>query len=65
MSKTLNMYITKFDYADKTCLVLSNVGSGIPLSSFTTVIGTAVGIENASNASSLMFVITNRIVVET
>ena len=42
-----------------------NVGSGIPLSSFTTVIGTAVGIENASNASSLMFVITNRIVVET
>ena len=63
MSKTLNMYITKFDYADKTCLVLSNVGSGIPLSSFTTVIGTAVGIANAS--ISLMFVITIRIVVET
>ena len=57
------MYITKFDYAYKTCLVLSKVVSGIPLSSFTTVIGTAVGIANAS--ISLMFVITIRIVVET
>ena len=63
MSKTLNMYITKFDYAEKTCLVLSKVVSDIPLSSFTTVIGTAVGIANAS--ISLMFVITIRIVVET
>ena len=29
MNKTLNKYITVFDYADKTLLVLPGTGSGV------------------------------------
>ena len=44
MSNTLNKYITTIDYADKTLLILSGGSSDVSLCSFTTFIGTAVGI---------------------
>ena len=48
MSKTLNKYSTVLNYAGKTLLVLSEADSCIFQFSFTIVIGTPVGIANAS-----------------
>ena len=59
MSKTLNKYVTVLNYADKTLLVLLGARTGFLLSSFTTVIGTPVGIASAS--ISLVSVISNGI----
>ena len=59
MSETLNKYVAALNYADKTLLVLLGARTGFLLSSFTTVIGTPVGIASAS--ISLVSVISNGI----
>ena len=61
MNKTHNKYITAFNYADKTLLLLPSATSGVSLLSFTTVIAMPVGIANASSVS-LVFCIVNGIV---
>ena len=43
-SKKLNRYVTIFDYIDKILNFLSAKTSGISIISFTSVIGTSVGI---------------------
>ena len=60
MSKTLNKFVTAFDYAEKTLLVLSGASSGVSLCSFTNVIGTPAGIASAS--ISLVFFISSGII---
>ena len=60
MVKTINKYITTLNSASKTLLVLSSASSGYSLCSFTTVIGTIVGI--VSTSSSLVFLISNGVV---
>ena len=52
-SKKLSKYVTIFDYIDKILIVLSATTSGISIISFTSAIGTSVGIVNAS--STLIF----------
>ena len=47
-SKKLNRYVTIFDYIDKILIILSATTSGISIISFTSVIGTSVGIVSAS-----------------
>ena len=47
-SKKLNKYVTIFDYIDKTLIILSATTSGISIISFTSAIGTSVGIVSAS-----------------
>ena len=47
-SKKLNKYVTIFDYMDKILIALSATSSGISIISFTSVIGTPVGITTAS-----------------
>ena len=47
-SKKLNKYVTIFDYIDKILIILSATTSGISIISFTSVIGTSVGIVSAS-----------------
>ena len=56
MSKSLNKYIPPLDYADRTLLALSGASNGVSLYSFTTVIGTRVGIASASIS---LFLISN------
>ena len=48
MSKRLRKYIAFLDYFDKFLIVLSATGGSISITSFATVIGTAVGIASAS-----------------
>ena len=48
MSKRLSKYIASFDYFDKSLIVLSATSGRISIASFETVIGTPVGIANAS-----------------
>ena len=59
INNILNNYVTVLYYADETLVVLSGIGSGFPLFSFTTVIGTPVAI--ASACISPVFLVTNRI----
>ena len=47
-SKKLNKYVARFDYIDKILIILSAKTSGISIVSFTSVIGTSVGIVSAS-----------------
>ena len=47
-SKKLNRYVTIFEYIDKILIILSATTSGISIISFTSVIGTSVGIVSAS-----------------
>ena len=47
-SKKLNKYVTIFDYIDKILIILSATTSRISIISFTSVIGTSVGIVSAS-----------------
>ena len=49
-SKKLNKYVTTFDYIDKILIILSAATSGILIISFTSVIGTSVGIVSTSFA---------------
>ena len=60
MSKTLNKFVTAFDYVEKTLLVLSGASSGVSLCSFTNVIGTLSGVASAS--ISLVFFISSGII---
>ena len=56
MSKRLSKYIASLDYFDKSIIVLSVTTGSISTASFTTVIGTPVGMMSAS--CSLTFSIT-------
>ena len=47
-SKKLSKYVTIFDYIDQVLIILSTTTSGISIISFTSVIGTSVGIVSAS-----------------
>ena len=47
-SKKLNTYVTIFDYIEKPLIILSATTSGISVISFTSVIGTSLGIVSAS-----------------
>ena len=47
-SKKLNKYVTIFDCIDKIVIILSATTSGISIISFTSVIGTSVGIVSTS-----------------
>ena len=47
-SKKLSRYVTIFDYIDKILIVLSATTSGVSIISFTSTIGTSVGIVSAS-----------------
>ena len=47
-SKKLNKYVTVFDYIDKILIALSATSSGVSIISFTSVVGTPVGIVSAS-----------------
>ena len=49
-SKKLSKCVAAFDYIDKISIALSATSGGISIISFTTVIGTPVGIANASFA---------------
>ena len=62
MSKRLSKYIASLDYFDKSIIVLSVTTGSISIASFTTVIGTPVGMMSAS--CSLTFSITTGIVKE-
>ena len=57
-SKKLNRYVTIFDYLDKILIILSATTSGVSIISFTSVIGTTVGIVSAS--FTLIFFFINR-----
>ena len=48
MNEILYKYIAALDYAEKTLLVLLVLSNCVSLCSFTTVIGTSVGIASAS-----------------
>ena len=62
MSKKLTKYITIFDYFDKTLIVLSATSGRISIISFTSIIGTPVGISIASY--SFVFSLTAEIIKE-
>ena len=59
-SKKLNKYVTAFDYIDKILIVLSATSSGVSIISFTSIVGSPVGIASAS--FTLIFSITTGIV---
>ena len=59
-SKTLNKYVTTFDYIDKVLVVLSATSSGVSIISFTSIVGAPVGI--ASARFTLIFSLTTGIV---
>ena len=52
-SKKLNKYVTIFDHIDKILIILNATTSGTSIISFTSVIGTSVGIVSAG--SNLIF----------
>ena len=56
----LSRYVTTFDYIDKILIVLSATTAGVSIISFTSIIGTPVGITNAS--FTLIFSLTTGIV---
>ena len=58
--KKLSKYITAFGYIDKILIVLSATTGGVSIISFTSVIGTPVGIASAS--FTLIFSLTTGIV---
>ena len=60
MSKIHHIYITVLDYADKTFLPFSDIGSDVSLFSCTTVTSTPAGKVSAS--ISLVFLVSSRIV---
>ena len=59
-SKKLNKYVTTFDYIDKILIVLSATSSGVSIISFTSIVGSPVGIASAS--FTLIFSLTTGIV---
>ena len=59
-SKRLSRYVTIFDYIDKILIILSATTSGVSIISFTSTIGTSVGIVSAS--FTLIFSLTTGII---
>ena len=59
-SKELSKYVTAFHYIDKILMVLSAASSGVSIISFTSIVGTPVGIAHAS--PTLAFSLTTGIV---
>ena len=59
-SKKLNKYVTALDYIDKVLIVLSATSGGVSIISFTSIIGSPVGIASAS--LTLIFSLTTGIV---
>ena len=59
INNIVNNYVTVLYYADETLVVLSGIGSGFSLLSFTTIIGTPVVIASACIIPVLL--VTNRI----
>ena len=47
-SKKLSKYVAAFDYIDKISIVLSAKRSGVSIISFTSIVGTPVGIASRS-----------------
>ena len=47
-SKKLNKYVAVFDYIDQALIVLSATSGGVSIISFTSIVGTPVGIASAS-----------------
>ena len=58
--KKLNKHVTAFDYIDKTLIVLSTTSGGVSIISFTSIVGTPVGIASAS--LTLFFSLTTGII---
>ena len=58
-SQKLNKYVVTFDYIDKILIVLSATAGGASIISFTSIIGSPVGIASAS--FTLIFSVTTRI----
>ena len=56
----LNKYVTAFDHIGKILIVLSATSSGISIISFTSILGTPIGIASAS--LTLIFSLTTEIV---
>ena len=59
-SQKLNKYVTVFDYIDKILIVLNATSSGVSIISFTSVVGTLIGIVSVS--LTLSFSLTTGIV---
>ena len=59
-SKKLSKYVSGFDYIDKALTVLSATSGGVPIISFTSIVGAPVGI--ASGNFTLFYSLTTRIV---
>ena len=59
-SKKLSKYVSTFDYIDKVLTVLSATSVGIPIISFTSIVGAPVGI--ASARFTLIFSLTTGII---
>ena len=59
-SKTLNKYVTTFDYIDKILIVLSATSSGVCIISYASFVGAPVGIASAS--FTLIFSLTTGII---
>ena len=47
-SRKLNKYVTAFDYIEKILIVLNATSGGVSIISFTSVVGTPIGIASAS-----------------
>lgn len=56
MVKPTNEYVTALDYAHNNSFVLPGAGSGVSYFSFITVVGTPVGIANASISLVLLII---------
>ena len=61
--KKLSQYVAVFDYIDQALIVLSAKSGGVSIISFTTIVGTPVGI--ASTSFTLFFSLTTGIVKKT
>ena len=47
-SKKLSKYVDVFDYIDQALIVLSSTSGGVSIISFTSIVGTPIGIASAS-----------------
>ena len=59
-SRKLSKYVTVFDYIDQALIVFNATSSGVPIISFTSIVGAPVGI--ASEGLTLSFSLTTGIV---
>ena len=59
-SRKLNKYVAVFDYIDQALIVLSATSGGVSIISFTSIVGTPIGIASAS--LTLFFSLTTGIV---